>query len=213
MSNGLMEIISFKEKIFSEYGRIKMKFDALENKKGITYRGSDIQNAIILITLLKLEVTEAGKLPSFFDELNEELKEVFLQKEENINTHNCAKCALKHVSSAAVIISEILNGYENSDHEIFLMGNLNEASEQISETSMELSNELRNLRVDIFETQKRITQSHLRKAKEIYRKLRALTDIRIGKETLEKRREVSIENKPCACNKNAPKVESLKPKD
>ncbi|NCU27951.1 hypothetical protein EOM86_14740 [Candidatus Nomurabacteria bacterium] len=199
MSNGLMEIINFKEKIFSEYGRIKMKFDALENKKGITYRGSDIQNAIILITLLKLEITETGKLPSFFNELDNDLQEVLLQKEENINTHNCAKCALKHVSSAAVIINEILNGYENSDHEIFLMGNLNEASEQIVQTSTELSNELRNLRVDIFETQKRITQSHLRKVKEIYRKLRALTGIRIGKEAMEKQQDFSTENKPCGC--------------
>jgi len=208
-----MEIINFKGKIFSEYERIKKKFDALENKKGITYRGSDIQNAVILITLLKLEITESGKLPSFFNELDEELKEVLLQKEENINTHNCAKCALKHVSSAAVIINEILNGYQNSDHEIFLMGNLNEASEQIAETSTELSNELRDLRVDIFETQKKITQSHLRRAKEIYRKIRALTGVRIGKETLEKKQEFSIENKPCACNKNEPKAESLKPKD
>jgi methionyl-tRNA formyltransferase len=80
------------------------------------------------------------------------------------------------------------------------MGNLNEACEQISETSIKLSNELRNIRVDIFEKEKKVTQLHLKKVKEIYRKVRAFTDVKIGKEILEKLPvKIKTAEKPCGC--------------
>jgi Na+/phosphate symporter len=78
------------------------------------------------------------------------------------------------------------------------MGNLNEACEQIAETSLELSNELRALRVDIFEKERNVSQSHLRRIKDIYRKTRARSDINIRKVSQENDRErPQITKAPC----------------
>jgi hypothetical protein len=89
-------------------------------------------------------------------------------KTKRINMHDCINCTKKHLSSAIVIMNEILNGYKATDHEIYLMGNLNEASEQITGFSLEISNALRDLRVDIFETKKKLFPEHLEKAKKLW---------------------------------------------
>jgi hypothetical protein len=49
-----------------------------------------------------------------------------------INRHNCVQCSLKHLASAAVIAREICNGYNTAEYCFYLIGNLNEAQEQIS---------------------------------------------------------------------------------
>lgn len=49
-----------------------------------------------------------------------------------INRHNCIQCCLKHLASAAVIAREIRNGYDTPEYRFYLIGNLNEAQEQIS---------------------------------------------------------------------------------
>lgn len=200
MSEGILKIIDYEEKIFSEYANIKKRMEVLNKLPEISPAGSSLRRAVFLVTSLKMEIDKTGRLPSFFNELDAEIKEILTQKNDVINTHTCVNCALKHVSSAAVIINEILNGYANTDHEIFLMGNLNEATEQIAETSTKLSNELRDLRVDIFETQKKVIRSHLRKIKEIYHEIKVLSGNKLSNEISTNPQVVTgTEIKPCLC--------------
>jgi hypothetical protein len=192
--------MDFEDRILSEYDAGKAGFYALTSSLATSCKEDRFPYAMRLAGFLRNEVRKSGTLPSFFNELELGIRKFILGSESKINTRDCVNCTLKHVSSAAVIINEILNGYENTDHEIFLMGNLNEACEQISETSIKLSNELRNIRVDIFEKEKKVTQLHLKKVKEIYRKVRAFTDVKIGKEILEKLPvKIKTAEKPCGC--------------
>ncbi len=93
---------------------------------------------------------------------------------QRINTHDCRDCAMKHLASAAVIAGEILNGYEETDHEMFLLGNLNEASEQLAGILPDLSLRIRNLRIEMFPSggKLKIMSAHLEKMKAFYRELR-----------------------------------------
>jgi hypothetical protein len=212
MDAEILRIIDFEERILSECKTGEGRFNELKSKLNNCCENDSYPYAILLLSFLKNAVKETGVLPSFFDELPFGIRRILDEKKERINTHDCVNCSLKHVSSAAVIINEILNGYENTDHEIFLMGNLNEACEQIAETSLELSNELRNLRVDIFEKERKVTQPHLRRIKDIYREIRQLSDTNIKMQKTNNHIQ-KTPKKPCGCSKNNPKAESQKPKD
>jgi hypothetical protein len=202
MNEEILKIIEFENLILSEYSDKKMEYS--EHKKSVCNCKNDpIGTALFLIDFVKSEIKSRQRLPDFFIKLNSDIQHILIGVKDRINTHNCVNCSLKHVASAAVIINEILNGYENSDHEMFLMGNLNEATEQIAETSVEISNELRNLRVDIFENDQKITQTHLKRAKGIYRKIRQLSDIEIKPEQISRNsvNQSVIPKAPCGCGK------------
>lgn len=62
------------------------------------------------------------------------------------NQHFCADCSLKHLASAAVLAGEILNGYNTPEYAFYLLGNLNEAEEQLSGIDPVIANALRQLR-------------------------------------------------------------------
>lgn len=49
----------------------------------------------------------------------------------NTKNHDCIECAKKHLSKALVLSEEIPNGYEDTDHEIYLIGNLAEAESHL----------------------------------------------------------------------------------
>lgn len=105
----------------------------------------------------------------------EDRRKSFLPLEtQRINTHDCKDCAMKHLASAAVIAGEILNGYGDTDHEMFLLGNLNEAAEQIAGILPRISAQIRKLRLEMFPPGKApgITRSHLEDFKRIYQALR-----------------------------------------
>lgn len=99
---------------------------------------------------------------------------IFEKKQDRINRHDCVDCALKHVSTASTIIIEMLNGYNNDDYEMYLIGNLNEAQEQITGIDIGIANELRNLRIDIFEISKVLSIKHLELIREIYTKIKKM---------------------------------------
>ncbi len=64
-----------------------------------------------------------------------------------INRHNCVQCGIKHLASAAVIAREILNGYDTPEYRFYLIGNLNEAQEQLAGIDPNLSRLIRSLRL------------------------------------------------------------------
>ena len=64
-----------------------------------------------------------------------------------INRHNCTQCCIKHLASAAVIAREILNGYDTPEYRFYLIGNLNEAQEQITGIDPNLARLIRILRL------------------------------------------------------------------
>jgi len=104
------------------------------------------------------------------------VKSLNVRPEMVINTFHCLNCTLKHLASAIVEMGELRKGYWNTDHEIFCMGNLAEASEQIDEYSNDIAMELRSLRIDIFETQKMVTEEHLVLAKDLFWKIKKIAD-------------------------------------
>ncbi len=63
-----------------------------------------------------------------------------------INRHTCADCALKHLASAAVIAREIQNGHDTPQYRLFLLGNLNEAQEQLAGIDPGMAGLIRTLR-------------------------------------------------------------------
>ncbi len=63
-----------------------------------------------------------------------------------INTHDCRHCAVKHLASAAVIAREILTGYDTPEYRLYLIGNLNEAQEQLAGIAPGTAGLVRNLR-------------------------------------------------------------------
>jgi hypothetical protein len=67
---------------------------------------------------------------------------------------------------------EMLNGYSNTEYEMYLLGNLNEAQEQITDLNIYISNEIRDLRVDIFDKIFTLDIHHLAACKAIYEKIK-----------------------------------------
>lgn len=64
-----------------------------------------------------------------------------------INQHNCLNCAVKHLASAAAIAREMLTGYDTSEYRLYLVGNLNEAQEQLTGIDLELAGLIRQIRL------------------------------------------------------------------
>lgn len=64
-----------------------------------------------------------------------------------INRHNCIQCCIKHLASAAVIAREILNGHDTAEYRFYLIGNLNEAQEQITGIDPNLARLIRTIRL------------------------------------------------------------------
>ncbi len=99
----------------------------------------------------------------------EEMKDVNGQPLlRRINHHDCRDCARKHLSSAIVELGELQRGYWGTDHEIYAMGNLNEACEHIQTLLPEAADALRLLRVDIFDAAKRVEPRHISEAIRVY---------------------------------------------
>ncbi len=69
---------------------------------------------------------------------------------DRINTHECKNCCIKHLSSAAVLAREIMVGYDTPEYRMFLMGNLNEAQEQIIGVNDEIATQIREFRLALF---------------------------------------------------------------
>lgn len=67
-----------------------------------------------------------------------------------INTHQCRNCCIKHLSSAAVLMREIMTGYDTLEYRMFLMGNLNEAQEQITGVDDRVAERIREFRLKLF---------------------------------------------------------------
>lgn len=67
-----------------------------------------------------------------------------------INTHQCRNCCIKHLSSAAVLAREIMTGYDTLEYRMFLMGNLNEAQEQITGVDDRIAERIREFRLKLF---------------------------------------------------------------
>lgn len=61
----------------------------------------------------------------------------------------CIDCTLKHLGSAAIQIEECLDGYPNFD--IYVIGNLDQASQEIRELSPEMCQIIRAHRVNWME--------------------------------------------------------------
>ncbi|HJH05959.1 MAG TPA: glycosyltransferase [Victivallis vadensis] len=66
-----------------------------------------------------------------------------------VNQHSCVDCAIKHLASAVVIAREILTGYNTPQYRLTLIGNLNEAQEQLSGIDPKLANHIRSLRLKL----------------------------------------------------------------
>lgn len=99
----------------------------------------------------------------------EEMKDVNGQPLlRRINHHDCRDCARKHLSSAIVELGELRCGYWGTDHEIYALGNLNEACEHIQTLLPEAADALRLLRVDIFDAAKRVEPRHIGEAIRVY---------------------------------------------
>ena len=64
-----------------------------------------------------------------------------------INRHNCLSCAVKHLASAAAIAREMITGYDTADYRLYLVGNLNEAQEQLTGIDPEMANLVRQVRL------------------------------------------------------------------
>ena len=62
------------------------------------------------------------------------------------NQHQCADCCLKHLAAAGTIAREILNGYNTAEYAFYLLGNLNEAEEQLAALDPLTANAIRQLR-------------------------------------------------------------------
>jgi hypothetical protein len=121
-------------------------------------------------------IKEKQVFPEGFDDLEYNYRRKIMDTLKIINTHGCVKCTMKHLASAIVEMGELRKGYWNTDHEIFCMGNLAEASEQIDEYSNDIAMELRSLRIDIFETQKLVNEDHLKIAKELFWKIKKIAE-------------------------------------
>ncbi len=91
-----------------------------------------------------------------------------------MNRHDCWDCAKKHLASAIVELGELQRGYWGTDHEIYAMGNLNEASEHLYSLAPELANVMRGLRIDIFTKTKAVEARHIELAKSIYWRISTL---------------------------------------
>jgi len=131
--------------------------------------------------------------------------QVLDKKTIRINTHDCLDCTLKHLSSAIVEMGELQKGWWNTYHEIFCMGNLAEASEQIAGFSLEIANKLRELRRDIFEISKAVTSKHIEDGKAIYWEVKAIKtgQKRDDKAIMHDKTSNVIVHKPCGgCGKN-----------
>lgn len=66
---------------------------------------------------------------------------------QTINRHNCLNCAVKHLASAAAIAREMMTGYDTPDYRLYLLGNLNEAQEQLTGIDPEMANLIRQVRL------------------------------------------------------------------
>ncbi len=162
----------------------------------------------ILQMLISEKIKEHKAFPDGFNELEYNDRRMIMNTLKIINTHGCIKCTMKHLASSIVEMGELRKGYWNTDHEIFCMGNLTEASEQIDEYSNDIAMAIRELRIDIFETQKAVTDEHLKTAKELFWKVK-----KIGEPSLEIKTEEQaknpyqmkiVENKSGCCGKGKP---------
>lgn len=136
---------------------------------------------------------------------------IFELKKDRINKHDCINCTLKHISTSSTIIIEMLNGYNNDDYEMYLMGNLNEAQEQIAGINLDISNKIRNLRIDIFETQNELNIEHLNICRTLYTEIKSLKE---NPKLVIKKSDTKIEDikKPCSCSGNKNTSNNLPPK-
>ncbi len=130
----------------------------------------------ILQMLIGENIKENKIFPDGFDELEYNDRRMVMSSLAVINTHSCINCSMKHLASAIVEMGELRKGYWNTDHEIFCMGNLAEASEQMDAYSNDIAMELRSLRIDIFETQKLVTDEHLIQAKDLFWKIKKIAE-------------------------------------
>ena len=106
------------------------------------------------------------------------------------NQHSCADCGLKHLASAGTIAREILNGYDTPEYAFYLLGNLNEAEEQLVQFDPLSANAIRQLRKALLPSGLKtdITRQRLDYLFEIAR----WVDIKIQKGFYRQR--------PCRCN-------------
>lgn len=130
----------------------------------------------ILQMLISEKIKENNDFPDDFNELEYNDRRMVMSSLAVINTHSCVNCSMKHLASAIVEMGELRKGYWNTDHEIFCMGNLTEASEQMDAYSNDIAMQLRNLRIDIFETQKLVTEEHLAQAKDLFWKIKKIAE-------------------------------------
>ena len=170
-----MNVSDFKEDIILKIPESKSVFE------------SNQDNISTLAELMKLP--NAIKV---FSELG-----FFQFKKDRINNHDCLICALKHLRAAMIIMAEMLNGYQNDEYEDYLIGNLNEAQEQITVIDINISNSIRDLRIEI-ENSNKLTVVNLKTCKEL---IASVKDLRGTKFTVEIQAN-KIKTAPCACGKN-----------
>jgi squalene cyclase len=149
-------------------------YNRYESAKGCKFCSDMLRSD--LLGEVAYTIKTSRSIPDGFDLLKYEDRRRIMDTIGIVNTHSCVNCTLKHLASAIVEMGELRKGYWGTDHEIFCMGNLTEASEQIDAHSNEMAMELRELRIDIFETQKLVTEEHLAQAKKIFWKIRKIAD-------------------------------------
>ena len=86
--------------------------------------------------------------------------------------HDCVECAKKHLSQALVLLEEILNGYQGTDHEIYCMGHLAEASSHLLDQPV-LAQNIRTLRKELFEDKRPPTLTDLENIKTMWKSIQS----------------------------------------
>jgi len=179
ISNEVMEMNDKHIVEFMEDNDTKKLLKSFNGRTDIGFRGG-------MIILLNKENTI---------NVNSGIQVPIRREKRNINTEHCINCTMKHLSSAAVQMEELILGYWGTPHEVFCMGNLNEASEQIYKYSHETALRIRQLRLDIFEKKKEATKEHVEEAISIYFHVKSFID---NPPQLQ-------DEKKCGCNKKGVK--------
>ncbi len=92
------------------------------------------------------------------------------------NYRDCVECAKKHISQVIVECAEILNGYMDTDHEMFVEGNLACAENHLITSHTKLANEIRIIRLNILKTDT-IKAENIKILSNIYKKIKNLVEI------------------------------------
>ncbi len=118
---------------------------------------------------------------------------------DRVNKDDCVSCTLKHLSAAIVEMGELQKGYWDTDHEIYCEGNLNEASEQIAGIDLRLANQLRALRVNVFNDRAGIKPSHIKICKQLFWQVKKYLK---DEKTIIHTSATPKKPKPCNCGKS-----------